>query len=94
MSSSHDENRRAELNGTEPAGEDLVPAMAQHDAIYDPGPSFLEFDRPTVRLAELPAWLQRFAASAGDPVLSRRSPSRPPEWWVGRFRRGLRDARS
>lgn len=67
MSSSHDENRRAELNGTEPAGEELAPAMAQHDAINDPGPSFLEYDRPTVRLAELPAWLQRFAASAGDP---------------------------
>lgn len=67
MSSSHDENRRAELNGTEPEGEELSPAMAQHNAIYDPGPSFVEHDRPTVRLAELPAWLQRFAASAGDP---------------------------
>lgn len=67
MSSSHDENRRAELNGTEPTGDELAPVMAQHDAIYDPGPSFLEHDRPTVRLAELPAWLQRFAASAGDP---------------------------
>lgn len=67
MSSSHDENQRAELNGTEPAGEELAPAMAQHDAMYDPGPSFIEHDRPTVRLAELPAWLQRFAASAGDP---------------------------
>lgn len=67
MSSSHDENRRAELNGTEPEGEELSPAMAQHNAIYDPGPSFVEHDRPSVRLAELPAWLQRFAASAGDP---------------------------
>lgn len=35
---------------------------------YDPGPSFIENDRPAVRLAELPAWLQTFASSVGDPA--------------------------
>lgn len=34
------------------------------DTVYDPGPSFVEDDRPTERLAEMPAWLQTFAAAA------------------------------
>lgn len=34
---------------------------------YDPGPSFVENDRPSVRLQELPAWLQTFASSVGEP---------------------------
>lgn len=38
------------------------------DRRYDPGPSFVENDRPSVRLAELPAWLQTFASSVGDPA--------------------------
>lgn len=36
---------------------------------YPPGPSFIEHDRPTVRLVELPAWLQAFAASVGEPAV-------------------------
>ena len=34
---------------------------------YDPSPSFLDHDRPSMRLVELPAWLQSFASSVGEP---------------------------
>ncbi|CAN5627677.1 hypothetical protein BH23CHL2_BH23CHL2_26840 [soil metagenome] len=34
---------------------------------FEPSPSFLDYDRPNVRLVELPAWLQSFAASLGEP---------------------------
>ena len=33
------------------------------DTVFEPGPSFVENERPTDRLAEMPAWLQTFAAS-------------------------------
>ncbi|MFW6074645.1 MAG: hypothetical protein ACOC9Y_03565, partial [Chloroflexota bacterium] len=42
---------------------------------YEPGPSFLEGDRPNVRLAELPAWLQTFAASTGEPEPTSQAPA-------------------
>jgi hypothetical protein len=31
---------------------------------FEPGPSFVENERPDERLTEMPAWLQTFAASA------------------------------
>ena len=34
---------------------------------FPPSPSFQENDRPAVRLVELPAWLQSFASSVGEP---------------------------
>lgn len=34
---------------------------------FEPSPSFLDYDRPNIRLVELPAWLQSFAASLGEP---------------------------
>lgn len=34
---------------------------------YEPSPSFLDHDRPPTRLVELPAWLQSFASSVGEP---------------------------
>lgn len=33
------------------------------DTVFEPGPSFVENERPTDRLTEMPAWLQTFAAS-------------------------------
>jgi hypothetical protein len=35
--------------------------------LYDPGPSFSEDERPAARLSQMPAWLQTFAAAAGEP---------------------------
>jgi hypothetical protein len=37
---------------------------------YTPSASFLDHDRPSSRLVELPAWLQSFAASVGEPDTS------------------------
>lgn len=34
---------------------------------FHPGPSFLDYDRPDVRMVQLPAWLQTFAATVGEP---------------------------
>lgn len=34
---------------------------------YEPSHSFLDHDRPSIRLVELPAWLQSFASSVGEP---------------------------
>jgi cobalamin biosynthesis Mg chelatase CobN len=36
------------------------------DNSYEPGPSFVDNDRPTDRLTEMPAWLQTFAAQETD----------------------------
>lgn len=33
------------------------------DTVFEPGPSFVENERPTDRLTEMPAWLQTFVAS-------------------------------
>lgn len=33
------------------------------ETVYEPGPSFVENERPTDRLTEMPGWLQSFAAS-------------------------------
>lgn len=35
---------------------------------YEPSPSFLDHDRPSIRLVELPAWLQSFASAVGEPA--------------------------
>jgi hypothetical protein len=45
---------------------DAPTAAAGH--LYDPGPSFSGVERPAERLAQMPAWLQTFAAAAGDPA--------------------------
>lgn len=51
-------------------GLDLEPATGEEsnsvedDTVFDPGPSFIDDDQPTERLAEMPAWLQTFAAAA------------------------------
>ncbi len=37
---------------------------------FEASASFLDHDRPSVRLVELPAWLQSFAASVGEPDFS------------------------
>jgi hypothetical protein len=37
------------------------------ERLYDPGPSFSEDERPVERLSLMPAWLQTFAASVGEP---------------------------
>ncbi len=44
-----------------------TPRLAEGPQQYPPSPSFLENDRPKVRLVELPAWLQSFASSVGEP---------------------------
>jgi hypothetical protein len=44
-----------------------MPKLAEGPQQYPPSPSFLENDRPKVRLVELPAWLQSFASSVGEP---------------------------
>ena len=40
---------------------------------FPPSPSFQDSDRPEIRLVELPAWLQAFAASVGEPEVSEAS---------------------
>lgn len=44
-----------------------APQMADGPQQFEPSASFLDHDRPQVRLVELPAWLQSFAASVGEP---------------------------
>lgn len=43
------------------------PTMADAPQQFQPTPSFVDHDRPTIRLVELPAWLQAFASSVGEP---------------------------
>ena len=60
------------------------PNVADGPRQYPPSPSFLDRDRPAVRLVELPAWLQSFAASVGEPsesefsAASQSSPTEQP----------------
>ena len=52
------------------AHADETPATAAAEGgpqQFPPSPSFQDHDRPRVRLVELPAWLQAFAASVGEP---------------------------
>lgn len=44
------------------SSHERVQLMAD-DTVYEPGPSFVENERPTDRLTEMPAWLQTFAAA-------------------------------
>lgn len=58
------------------------PDMADGPQQYEPTQSFLDHDRPAVRLVELPAWLQAFASSVGEPSESETPAapeSSPPE---------------
>ena len=61
-SSLEDRSRHADtLHGKELDRNEEGQSMAD-DSTYEPGPSFVEGDRPGERLAEMPAWLQSFAA--------------------------------
>lgn len=72
MSSSHFGNTSPD-SGEEPvANNGLVdPAKDVTESagpLYDPGPSFADDERPAERLSQLPAWLQTFAATVGNPA--------------------------
>ena len=70
MSSSHIENTSQGRGVDEHIGSNgVVDANGATAAqLYDPGPSFAGIERPAERLAQMPAWLQTFAAVAGDPA--------------------------
>lgn len=55
------DNRMASADDTSPEHTEEGQGMAHPDS-YDPGPSFVDDDRPTDRLTDMPAWLQTFAA--------------------------------
>lgn len=48
-------------HGFETLSHDGTQLMAD-DSVFEPGPSFVEIERPSDRLTEMPAWLQTFAA--------------------------------
>jgi hypothetical protein len=51
-------------NGVVDAADTPLEAIG---GLYDPGPSFSEDERPAARLSLMPAWLQTFAATTGEP---------------------------
>lgn len=69
MTSSPFERQLAESETTERRPATPASRMPDGPQQYSPGPSFIEHDRPAVRLVELPAWLQAFAASVGEPSI-------------------------
>jgi hypothetical protein len=62
------------------SSHERVQLMAD-DTVFEPGPSFVENERPTAHLTEMPAWLQTFAASedtADDTSNGSQEPAREP----------------
>ncbi len=56
-----------------------TPQMSSGPQQFPPTPSFVDRDRPSVRLVELPAWLQAFASSVGEPTEDETPEQQPAE---------------
>ncbi len=67
MTSSPFERQIAKGESSENGTTSQLTGMSSSPQQYEHGPSFLEHDTLAVRLVELPAWLQAFAASVGEP---------------------------
>lgn len=65
MTSSQFERHVMDGAGEDPTGS--APGEDEAPQQYEPTPSFVDGDKPEIRLAELPAWLQSFAATVGEP---------------------------
>jgi hypothetical protein len=57
----NDSSHAADASDSDAAQVEDFQSVTDHN-LHDPGPSFVEDERPTDRLTELPAWLQTFAA--------------------------------